>query len=247
MAGLDETGRAPRPPERMVFEQIDVEVVSARIATLRGLLTTNASGDRVPELLIASKYFAVGAIPQLVAAGADLLGENRAEVIGAKREAAGDAPVQWDFIGALQSRKAPAIAAQVSRIHTLASTSAVRRLVAAQEGGATIPDLLVQVNVAGERGKGGVTPGELAALLDAADGLPVTGLMTMPPLAARPEDNRRWFADLRTLADRHGLRECSMGTSQDLLVAAQEGATVVRVGGLLTGDDAWNALTRAAG
>lgn len=228
------------PLRRVLLEDVDGGLLATRLAELRERIrAATPAGAEPAEVLVASKYFASSAIPALIDAGASLLGENRAEVIADKRSAAGGRIVRWDYIGELQSRKAPAIARLVQRIHTLASASAVRKLQALAEHGERVPELLVQVNVAGEAGKGGIAPGDLPALLDAAGGLPVAGLMTMPPLARRAEDNRRWFSALRALADRHGLPQCSMGTSQDVLVAAQEGATVVRVGGLLTDDGAW--------
>ena len=84
--------------------------------------------------------------------------------------------------------------------------------------------MLVEVNVAGEEGKAGVAPDELDAFIERCP-VPVAGLMTMPPLARDPQDSRRWFAALRELADAHGLRELSMGTTQDYEVAVEEGAT----------------------
>lgn len=232
------------PPRRVLIEHVDGALIAGRLRELRErIAAATPVGATPPEVLVASKYFAPSAIADLIDAGGTLLGENRAEVIAGKQAAAEGRTVQWDFIGELQSRKAAALAPLVQRIHTLASASAARKLQAVAERGEAVPRLLVQVNVAGEPGKGGIAPGELPELLEAAGGLPVTGLMTMPPLAGRAEDNRRWFAALRALADRHGLTECSMGTSQDVLVAAQEGATVVRVGGLLTDDGAWARLS----
>lgn len=236
---------APIPPERRRLSTVDVAVVGARLAELREALAAAASDagrPQGPEVLVASKYFEPEAIPALVQAGATLLGENRADVLAAKQATVPAGSVQWDYIGELQSRKVKDLAPQVSRIHTLASESAVRRLHALAESGAAVPELLVQVNVAGEAGKGGVAPTELPALLEAAAGLPVRGLMTMPPLATGPDDSRTWFGALRELAEQHRLTQLSMGTSQDALVAAAEGATVVRVGGLLTSDDAWQRL-----
>jgi uncharacterized pyridoxal phosphate-containing UPF0001 family protein len=241
---------APTPPARVLITDLDVDLVRGRLDALTEVLAAaaaRAGRPGPPEILIASKYFDPVAIPALIAAGARLLGENRADVIEAKQAAAGDASVQWDYIGELQSRKAASIAPLVARIHTLASDSAVRKLRAYAERGEDVPTLLVQVNVADEVNKGGVAPGELTALLDAAGGLPVAGLMTMPPLAGDPADSRGWFATLRTLAEQHGLAELSMGTSQDAVVAAEEGATTVRIGGLLTSDDAWAAFERAHG
>lgn len=244
----------PAPPARVLLTEIDETAVGARLAELREMLAAaSASAGRPapPEVLVASKYFDPSAVPTLVAAGATLLGENRADQLAPKQAAVAatpDAPaVQWDYIGELQSRKARELAGQVSRIHTLASGSAARKLRAAHDDGVQIPQLLVQVNIAGETGKGGVEPDALDPLLDAAAGLPVVGLMTMPPLAGTPDDSRRWFTALRELAVSRGLEHLSMGTSQDAVVAAAEGATVVRIGGLLTSDDAWNALLRAHG
>jgi len=87
------------------------------------------------------------------------------------------------------------------------------------------------VNLSGEATKSGVTPEELPALLEAYPD--VRGLMTMPPATADPEGSRPYFRRLRELAEQHGLRELSMGTSQDYRVAAGEGATYVRVGAVL--------------
>ncbi len=242
---------APTPPARQLLTSIDEELVAARLAELREMLAAAAkAAGRAggPEVLVASKYFDPVAIPALVSAGATLLGENRADALAPKRAAVPNGvAVQWDYIGELQSRKAVGIAAQVDRIHTLASASAARKLAAAAQGGTAMPELLIQVNIASEVAKGGVETRDLAALLDAAAELPIRGLMTMPPLAEHPDDSRRWFAALRELAASHGLEQLSMGTSQDALAAAAEGATVVRIGGLLTSEAAWQALARAQG
>jgi uncharacterized pyridoxal phosphate-containing UPF0001 family protein len=94
--------------------------------------------------------------------------------------------------------------------------------------------VLVEVNVAGEGAKAGIAPEELGAFI-ARCPVRVTGLMTMPPFAADPEASRPCFARLRELASEHGLRELSMGTSQDFPVAVEEGATIVRLGSTLYG------------
>lgn len=242
------------PPTRVLLDAIDVDEVRRRLTVLREVLAAAAKrGGRAepPQVLVASKYFEPSVIPDLIAAGATLLGENRAELIEPKQAAAAAAPdappIQWDFIGELQSRKAAALAPQVARIHTLASASAVRKLSAHAAGGGAVPELLIQVNVAGEVAKGGVEPDGLGALLAAAESLPVCGLMTMPPLAGSPDDSRRWFAALRTLAEAHGLDQLSMGTSQDAVVAAEEGATVVRIGGILHDAAAWARLEATHG
>ena len=176
-----------------------------------------------PEVTVvaATKYVALEDMAALAEAGVEVVGENRAQDLQAKHERHGDA-FRWHFIGHLQSRKAPLVSGLCELCHSLASESAARKL--------TIP-ALVEVNLSGEATKSGVTPEDLPALLEAYPD--VRGLMTMPPAAADPEASRPYFRRLRELAERHGLRELSMGTSQDYRVAAEEGATYVRVGSVL--------------
>jgi PLP dependent protein len=162
----------------------------------------------------------------LAEAGIEVVGENRAQDLEAKHAVHGDA-FRWHFIGHLQSRKAKTVNAICELLHSLDSESAARRL--------EIP-ALVQVNLAGEQSKSGVPPDELEAFLEKVSG-EVRGLSTMPPLARDPEESRPYFRRLRELAERLGLRELSMGTSQDYRVAAEEGATLVRVGSILYGRD----------
>ena len=183
-------------------------------------------GDGV-EVLAATKYLPLDQIGALVEAGVTLAGENRAQDLAAK--AAAHPELTWDFIGQLQSRKVKQVLPHVRYIHSVASDSALREL---GKHGTTHTRVLVEVNVAQEPGKAGILPGELAAFLERCP-VQVVGLMTMPPFAEEPEDSRRWFAALRELAERHGLRELSMGTTQDYAVAAQEGATIVRIGARL--------------
>ena len=160
----------------------------------------------------------------------ELVGENRAQDLLAKQAEHGDL-FTWDFIGAIQSRKLRDISPNVRLVHSIASESALRRL---ERDPA--PEVLIQVNVAGEESKEGVAPAELGEFI-AACPVPVTGLMTMPPPVERPEDSRRHFARLAELAAEHGLERLSMGTSQDYEVAAEEGATIVRLGTVLYGGD----------
>ena len=180
------------------------------------------------ELLAAIKYVASDDLPLLAEAGIWLVGENRAQELAAKHAAHGEL-FEWDFIGQLQSRRVRAIVPYVRLIHSVASESALRELQRHREQARPGLRILIEVNVAGEQGKAGVAPEQLGELV-ARSPVPVAGLMTMPPLAARPEDNRRWFAALRELADEHALEHLSMGTSQDYVVAVQEGATIVRIG-----------------
>ena len=176
------------------------------------------------EILAAVKYVAVEEMDVLAEAGVTLVGENRAQELEIK---AGAHPeLTWDFIGHLQSRKVKQVLPRVRYIHSVASDSALKELA---KHGTPQTQVLVEVNVAREEGKSGVRPEELDAFLERCP-VAVVGLMTMPPLAQRPEDSRRWFAALAELAGARGLRELSMGTSQDYAVAAQEGATIVRLG-----------------
>ena len=178
------------------------------------------------EILAATKYVPRRDLPALAEAGIELVGENRAQDLLEKQEAHADL-FTWDFIGQLQSRKVKDVAPNVRLIHSLASDSAMRRL-----GEHPVKEVLVQVNVAGEEGKAGIDPAELGDFI-ARCPVPVTGLMTMPPFVERAEDNRRHFARLAELAGEHGLSRLSMGTTQDYTVAAEEGATIVRLGSVL--------------
>jgi PLP dependent protein len=172
-------------------------------------------------VVAATKYVSLADMAALAAAGVEVVGENRAQDLEAKHAEYGDA-FRWHFIGHLQSRKAKIVNRICELVHSLDSDSAARRL--------TIP-ALVEVNLSGEATKSGVDPEGLPAFLQRAGD--VRGLMTMPPLADDPEASRPYFRRLRELAEEHGLRELSMGTSQDYAVAAQEGATLVRVGSVL--------------
>ena len=176
-------------------------------------------------VVAATKYVSVDDLGVLAEAGVEVAGENRLQDLAEKHARYGNA-FRWHFIGHLQSRKAREVSELCELCHSLASPSAARRL--------TIP-ALVEVNLSGEESKSGVAPEALAAFLDEARGagVEVSGLMTMPPLAADPEASRPYFRRLRELAGEHDLRELSMGTSQDYRVAAEEGATLVRVGSVL--------------
>jgi uncharacterized pyridoxal phosphate-containing UPF0001 family protein len=168
-------------------------------------------------------------MPLLAEAGVGLVGENRLQDLAAKQEAHHDL-FEWHFIGALQSRKAPEVAERVALIHSLCTDSALDRF---RSAGSRV-DALVQVNIAGEEGKAGLDPADLAGFIERCP-VRVVGLSTMPPLADDPEHSRTHFRRLAGLAAQHGLAELSMGTSQDWQVAAEEGATIVRLGTTLLG------------
>ncbi len=199
--------------------------VRANLERVREQVAATGREPADVEILAAVKYVPVEELGVLAKAGLTLLGENRAQDLEAK---AGAYPGRftWDFIGHLQSRKLRQVLPHVRYIHSVASDS-----VLAQLGRHAKPttEILVEVNVAGEEGKSGIAPGELKGFI-ARCPVTVVGLMTMPPLASSPEDSRPHFASLSELAARHGLRHLSMGTSQDYVVAVEEGATIVRLG-----------------
>lgn len=215
-----------------LISDLRADTVRANLAAVRDeIATAAASASRDPgqiEVLAATKYVSAEDLPTLAEAGIELVGENRAQDLIAKVAAHGDL-FAWDFIGHLQSRKVKAIVPHVRLIHSVASDSVLDELVRHQAEARPGLEILIEVNVAGEPGKDGVSPEELDAFIERSP-VPVAGLMTMPPLAERPEDSRRWFAALRSLAEERGLKRLSMGTSQDYRVAVQEGSTIVRIG-----------------
>jgi uncharacterized pyridoxal phosphate-containing UPF0001 family protein len=192
------------------------EAIRARIARIQAEV-----GDGV-IVVAATKYVPLADMAALIEAGVTVVGENRAQDLEAKHAEYGDA-FRWHFIGQLQSNKVKVVNRICELVHSLDSDSAARRL--------EVPALL-QVNLAGEASKGGIAPGEVASYL----GYDVRGLSAMPPASSSAEESRPWFARLRELAAEHGLRELSMGTTQDYAVAAEQGATYVRVGSVLFSD-----------
>jgi uncharacterized pyridoxal phosphate-containing UPF0001 family protein len=208
------------------FSGLRPELIAANLERVRARIAAAGADPDAVEILAAIKYVPLEELPVLAEAGIELVGENRAQELAAKQDAHGPA-FEWDFIGALQSRKVKDIAPRVRLIHSVASDSALARL---EQHPA--PEVLIQVNVAGEEGKAGIAPAELGDFI-ARCPVPVGGLMTMPPFVERAEDNRRHFARLAELAAEHGLQRLSMGTTQDYAVAAAEGATTVRLGTVL--------------
>jgi len=192
------------------------EVIRERLAEVQARV-----GERV-TIVAATKYVSLRDMAALVDAGVTVVGENRAQDLEAKHAEYGDA-FRWHFIGHLQSNKVKVVNRVCELVHSLDSDSAARRL--------EVP-ALVQVNLAGEGSKSGVAPEQIADYLE----YDVRGLSTMPPAASTAEESRPWFARLRGLAAENGLQELSMGTTQDYAVAADEGATYVRVGSILFAD-----------
>ena len=183
------------------------------------------------EVCAAIKYVPVEELGVLAQAGVATVGENRAQDLEAKVAACGER-FNWDFIGQLQSRKVRDILPHVRLIHSLASDSALAQLERHRDRARAGLEALIQVNLAGEGAKAGVAPDRVEEFLLRCP-VPVTGLMTMPPAVADPEESRPHFARLRTLAEEHGLQRLSMGTTQDFVVAVEEGATIVRLGTIL--------------
>ncbi|WP_249009713.1 YggS family pyridoxal phosphate enzyme [Conexibacter sp. DBS9H8] len=206
--------------------------VAANLARVRAEIAAAGRDPATVEILAAIKYLPGELLPALAAGGIVTVGENRVQDLLAKQEQTGiDRFAHWDFIGALQSRKVAALLGRVRYIHSLASESALAQLARHDPGDTQV---LIEVNVAADPAKAGIAPAGLARFL-ARCPVPVAGLMTMPPRAAAPEESRPAFRALAELADAHGLRELSMGTSQDYRVALEEGATIIRLGrGLFT-------------
>jgi uncharacterized pyridoxal phosphate-containing UPF0001 family protein len=202
-----------------LIHDIDAAKVAANLEEVRAV-----TGDEV-ELLVATKYVPFEEMGKLAEAGVRLVGENRQQDLAAKRERWGDA-FEWDFIGNLQSRKVKAVLPLCRLIHSVATDSVLAQL---EKHGTPETEVLVEVNLSGEEGKGGVPPEELPTFVERCP-VRVTGLMTMPPFSDDPEHSRPYFARLAELAEANGLSRLSMGTSQDWRVAVEEGATIVRLG-----------------
>jgi pyridoxal phosphate enzyme (YggS family) len=220
-----------------LIENLDVERIRANVARVREEIDAAAQrsararpgGDpHKVELLAAIKYIRNEDLPLLAQAGIELVGENRAQELQAKHAAHGEL-FEWDFIGQLQSRRVREIVPCVRLIHSVASESALRAIERHLPQARPGLRILIEVNIAGEHEKAGVAPEQLGEFIERSP-VPVAGLMTMPPLAGEPEQSRPWFARLRELAGEHELEHLSMGTSQDYVVAVEEGASIVRIG-----------------
>jgi uncharacterized pyridoxal phosphate-containing UPF0001 family protein len=206
------------------FRDIDPGRVADNLAAVRAEVPAGT------EILVACKYVPSAEMGALAEAGVELVGENRLNDLVEKQERWRDA-FTWDFIGNLQSRKVRDVLPRVRLIHSVHTDSVMRQL---GKHGDDSTEVLIQVNVAGEEGKGGVDPAALGAAIDACP-VRVVGLSTMPPFSDDPETSRPYFARLAELAAEHGLSRLSMGTTQDWRVAVDEGATTIRIGSVLFG------------
>jgi PLP dependent protein len=189
------------------------------------------------EVLAVSKLQPLEALREAYAAGARAFGENYAQELRDKAEALLDCPgIRWHAIGTLQTNKAKYVAKSAHVFHALDRRPLAEELARRRSG---VPlEVYLEVNLGGEATKSGLAPAQVGELLQQVQALPqlkAVGLMCLPPFAERPEASRPYFRRLRELAAAHHLPGLSMGTSQDFVVAVQEGATVVRVGTSLFG------------
>ena len=224
--------------------------VPVRLAEVRARIDAAARGaGRDPSsvrLVAVSKTFPIDAVREAYAAGQRDFGENRVQEALDKIAASPDLDLRWHLLGHLQTNKARKAAPAFAMIQTLDSVELLRKLDAAAADSGRSPELLVQVDLAGEATKYGARPEEVPPVFEAASrctAAKVVGVMTLPPIPDTPEDARPWFRRLQELRQQWladgippaMLREVSMGMSGDFEVAIQEGATIVRVGTAIFG------------
>jgi hypothetical protein len=216
--------------------------VAKRVALVRERIAAAAlRAGREPSgitLIAVSKTQPARAIAEVIAAGIEAIGENRVQEAAPKIEVlrASHPGVRWHLIGHLQRNKAAAAVQLFDMLHGVDSEPLARAISA--RATRTVP-ILLEVNVAGEATKFGASPRDAARLADRIGGLPhidLQGLMTVAPQAEDPDEVRPVFRALRELRDAIGLRELSMGMSDDFEVAIEEGATMVRIGRAIFGD-----------
>jgi hypothetical protein len=217
--------------------------VAERLAGVRARLAEACrAAGRDPllvRLVAVSKTQPAAAVREAYAAGQRDFGENYAQELRDKARELADLPdLRWHFVGGLQTNKVKLVVGTAHLFHALDSLRLAQALDQRQALGGGVLETLVEVNVGLEPQKHGVVAVELPGLLEACRGLPhlrVTGLMCIPPLDTDAESHRPHFRALRALAADHGLRELSMGMTDDFAVAIQEGATMVRVGTAIFG------------
>ena len=229
---------------------MDLSHIAPNLAHVRARIAKAAhDAGRPPEdvrLLAVSKTFSLDHVRAAAAAGQEEFGENRVQEALQKIQGSADLKIRWHLIGTLQSNKVRKAVPRVSAIHSVDSRRLLEAIDAAAADTGTSPDLLVQVDLAGEATKHGAPPAEAMDILRAASecrAARCVGLMTIPPFFGRPEDARPYFARLRHIRDtllKQGLqpallRHLSMGMSHDFEIAVQEGATIVRLGTAIFG------------
>jgi len=224
--------------------------IAIRLAEVRSRIVAAAtSAGRDPSsvrLIAVSKTFPIDAVREAFAAGQCDFGENKVQEGLQKFTRSADLPIRWHLLGHLQTNKARKAVTSFAMIQSVDSLELLQKLDRAAEDSGRAPELLIQVDLAGEATKFGAPPGEVPRLFEAAGACRaarIVGLMTLPPIPDTPEDARPWFRRLRDLRDgwlasgvpAPMLRELSMGMSGDFEVAIQEGATMVRVGTAIFG------------
>jgi pyridoxal phosphate enzyme (YggS family) len=234
-----------------------MSTIADRLTEIRERIASAArSAGRDPStvrLVAVSKTFPVESVVEAHAAGHRDFGENRVQEALQKIDSAlqkvprsADQSIRWHLLGHLQTNKARKAASAFAVIQAVDSVELIQKLDQAAVDSHHAPELLIQVDLAGEATKFGVAPAEMPRLFDAAAACRaarVVGLMTLPPAPETPEDSRGWFRQLRELRDNWQasgvpaamLGELSMGMSGDFDVAVQEGATIVRVGTAIFG------------
>jgi PLP dependent protein len=224
--------------------------IAERLADIRRRIAAAArSAGRNPSsirLVAVSKTFPIEAIRVAYAAGQRDFGENRVQEALQKIASGADLEIKWHLLGHLQTNKAKKAAPAFSTIHSVDSLELLQKIDAAAADAGRTPELLIQVDLAGEATKFGLTPADVPPLFDAATrcrAARIVGLMTLPPIPESPEDARPWFRRLRELRDRWRaagvppsmLAELSIGMSGDFEVAIEEGSTMVRIGTAIFG------------
>ena len=201
-------------------------------------------------LVAVSKTFDAAHVRAAHQAGQLDFGENKVQEALQKMQETADIPLRWHLIGHLQSNKARKAATPFACIHSIDSVDLLRRVDVAAADAASRPQILVQVDLAGEDTKFGATADEARRVLDAAldaKAVDVAGLMLLPPWNEDQEQTRPWFRRVRDLRDQwlaggvptHALRQLSMGMSHDFEAAIEEGSTMVRVGTAIFGKRAY--------
>ena len=215
--------------QRLADVRARIEIAETRAARPRGAV----------KLLAVSKRMPAAAIREAYAAGQREFGENYVQELLEKREALVDLPdVVFHLIGHLQSNKAKTAARLADVVHAVDSAEIARELAKRCATMERVLPVLIEVNVGREARKHGARPEDVAALVETIRAIPaldLRGLMTVPPHTDDPEGARAFFAELRALRDRHGLLDLSMGMTDDLEIAVEEGATIVRVGTAIFG------------
>jgi PLP dependent protein len=224
--------------------------IASRLSEVRGRIDAAArSAGRDPSsvrLVAVSKTFPLDAVRDAYAAGQRDFGENRVQEALQKIEASVDLSIRWHLLGHLQTNKARKAAPAFAMIQSIDGVDLLQKIDAAAADTGHAPELLIQVDLAGEATKHGAPPADIPRIFEAAArcrAARVAGLMTLPPAPDAPEDARPWFRKLRDLREHwraagvpaEMLRELSMGMSGDFEVAVEEGATLVRVGTAIFG------------